>query len=660
MWGLDAMATTFVAPHSLHARPLVVPRGAGRRRLEPDAGRPGCAVLVDGHRGGRRGPRRARHDPARRRSAPCSASLPERDVRPPLPRRASRPDARRRDRCGARARPSTITACFAACGSRTSSSSARPSSSSRPASIALTRRDRRRQDDLRPGDRPAARRQGRRGRRRRRRRARRTSRPSSTCRTGSSTRRGSRRSRELRPDDEPGLVARAARRSPTGARAHTPGAARRARGSRAATERLIAMSGQFEQRRLARPALPAGRSSTRSSAPTSRPPASAGARRLARARRRRRAASRSSSATPAPSARGSTSSRALVERHRRARARGGGRRCAPSGSACGTSAELGRGRRRGRGRASPPTTVTARASLAAAAERAVGACSSGSRPSSRRVGERAPRARRPAERGRQRPAPVRRVARRRPDRGSRRSRSGSSSIADAAAPVRRARASRSCSSGARRRCAELERVGRRATRSSTPRPSTPGRRRAVRRRRGCALGGASGRSAEPFAAAVARELGGPRARGGRVPASSCASASRARPGRDEAAFLVRPNPGLPFAPVAETASGGELSRVALAIAAVAGGETIVLDEIDAGIGGVTAHRVAGDAQAPRRARAGDHDHPPAADRERRRPASPRREGARRPDPHADRRASTTPSGATSSSGCSAARSSSAP
>jgi DNA repair protein RecN (Recombination protein N) len=62
-------------------------------------------------------------------------------------------------------------------------------------------------------------------------------------------------------------------------------------------------------------------------------------------------------------------------------------------------------------------------------------------------------------------------------------------------------------------------------------------------------------------------------------------------GRDEASFLVRPNPGLPFAPVAETASGGELSRIALALAAVAGGETLVFDEIDAGIGGVTAHAV---------------------------------------------------------------------
>jgi DNA repair protein RecN (Recombination protein N) len=63
-------------------------------------------------------------------------------------------------------------------------------------------------------------------------------------------------------------------------------------------------------------------------------------------------------------------------------------------------------------------------------------------------------------------------------------------------------------------------------------------------------------------------------------------------GRDEAVFLIRPNPGIPFGPVADTASGGELSRVALALAVVAGGETLVFDEIDAGIGGVTAHRVA--------------------------------------------------------------------
>ena len=62
-------------------------------------------------------------------------------------------------------------------------------------------------------------------------------------------------------------------------------------------------------------------------------------------------------------------------------------------------------------------------------------------------------------------------------------------------------------------------------------------------------------------------------------------------GADEAVFLVRPNAGMPFGPVAETASGGELSRIALAIAAVAGGDTLVFDEIDAGIGGETANAV---------------------------------------------------------------------
>jgi DNA repair protein RecN (Recombination protein N) len=67
-------------------------------------------------------------------------------------------------------------------------------------------------------------------------------------------------------------------------------------------------------------------------------------------------------------------------------------------------------------------------------------------------------------------------------------------------------------------------------------------------------------------------------------------------GRDEVSFLIRPNAGLPFAPAAETASGGELSRIALALRAAAhagaGEPTIVFDEIDAGIGGRTAHAVA--------------------------------------------------------------------
>jgi NAD+ kinase len=49
MWGLEAIALTFVAAHSLHARPLVIPPGADvivwNRSADVEAG-----VLVDGHR----------------------------------------------------------------------------------------------------------------------------------------------------------------------------------------------------------------------------------------------------------------------------------------------------------------------------------------------------------------------------------------------------------------------------------------------------------------------------------------------------------------------------------------------------------------------------------------------------------------------------------
>jgi DNA repair protein RecN (Recombination protein N) len=97
-------------------------------------------------------------------------------------------------------------------------------------------------------------------------------------------------------------------------------------------------------------------------------------------------------------------------------------------------------------------------------------------------------------------------------------------------------------------------------------------------------------AADGFAAAVAEELGGIGLGEGEFRVELREREPSAT-GSDEVAFLIRPNAGLPFAPVAETASGGELSRVALAIAAVGGGETMVFDEIDAGIGGQTAHAV---------------------------------------------------------------------
>lgn len=66
-------------------------------------------------------------------------------------------------------------------------------------------------------------------------------------------------------------------------------------------------------------------------------------------------------------------------------------------------------------------------------------------------------------------------------------------------------------------------------------------------------------------------------------------------GAEEALFGLSANPGEPVKPLAKVASGGELSRVMLAIRATAareaGAATIAFDEVDAGIGGRVGHVV---------------------------------------------------------------------
>jgi DNA repair protein RecN (Recombination protein N) len=65
-------------------------------------------------------------------------------------------------------------------------------------------------------------------------------------------------------------------------------------------------------------------------------------------------------------------------------------------------------------------------------------------------------------------------------------------------------------------------------------------------------------------------------------------------GAERVEFLLAPNVGVPPAPIRDAASGGELSRVMLALMTVAGtGEsrTLVFDEVDAGVGGQTARAV---------------------------------------------------------------------
>src|SRR6185295_6181775 len=66
-------------------------------------------------------------------------------------------------------------------------------------------------------------------------------------------------------------------------------------------------------------------------------------------------------------------------------------------------------------------------------------------------------------------------------------------------------------------------------------------------------------------------------------------------GAEEVEFEVTSHPSLPLRPLAKVASGGELSRVSLAIQLVTAKEspvgTLIFDEIDAGIGGAVAETV---------------------------------------------------------------------
>ncbi|MDQ6750472.1 MAG: DNA repair protein RecN, partial [Actinomycetota bacterium] len=77
------------------------------------------------------------------------------------------------------------------------------------------------------------------------------------------------------------------------------------------------------------------------------------------------------------------------------------------------------------------------------------------------------------------------------------------------------------------------------------------------------------------------------------------SRRRGRTGDESVEFRIAPNPGVIAGPLREIASGGELSRVMLALLGAAEetgggeGELLVFDEVDAGIGGHTA-RVVGE------------------------------------------------------------------
>ncbi len=105
------------------------------------------------------------------------------------------------------------------------------------------------------------------------------------------------------------------------------------------------------------------------------------------------------------------------------------------------------------------------------------------------------------------------------------------------------------------------------------------------------------KAASKFGDAVSETMGGLGMPGGRFEVSmKPLPDDELRPwGMDAIEFLLSANPGQPLMPLARIASGGELSRMSLAIQVVArGGNTIptmVFDEVDSGVGGRVAEMV---------------------------------------------------------------------
>ena len=112
-----------------------------------------------------------------------------------------------------------------------------------------------------------------------------------------------------------------------------------------------------------------------------------------------------------------------------------------------------------------------------------------------------------------------------------------------------------------------------------------------------ALSAARAEAARRLDRAVAKELGPLRLEKARflTELAPLPEESHGPGGAETVRFLVAMNPGLPPAPLARTASGGELARLMLALkvvlAAGAPTPTLVFDEVDSGVGGATAAAV---------------------------------------------------------------------
>jgi DNA repair protein RecN (Recombination protein N) len=109
------------------------------------------------------------------------------------------------------------------------------------------------------------------------------------------------------------------------------------------------------------------------------------------------------------------------------------------------------------------------------------------------------------------------------------------------------------------------------------------------------LSKARGKTAPQLAKAITQAMQGLGMQGGRFEVTLEKSAQPMQSGLEEVSFLVAGHAGSSPRPVNKVASGGELSRMALAIAVTTSqlgtAQTLIFDEIDAGVGGAVAETV---------------------------------------------------------------------
>ena len=105
------------------------------------------------------------------------------------------------------------------------------------------------------------------------------------------------------------------------------------------------------------------------------------------------------------------------------------------------------------------------------------------------------------------------------------------------------------------------------------------------------LSDARKKAAVNFSAAVTETMSGLGMPGGTFEATvvDCGEGNEKSHGIDNVEFRISANPGQPLMPLAKVASGGELSRMSLAIQVIASDDntipTMIFDEVDSGIGG---------------------------------------------------------------------------